>query len=211
MSTIQAAIKSGLNWLTLVLISLCLWLGLGLPVDAAAPSGLLNLTDLPAGFVPASPEEVSSCRMATEAMAFVLKQDAVPTELICVSAFSLAAATENPEQTEAVRKIYDAILQNPQALVDQAKAMGVMDVQADSLPGLGDVATGFRKAEPEIGLTEVALFRRGDVISSVLIRYEIGHEPVVPLITVARKVDRQLKGQPQGQLQGLSISAPNSI
>lgn len=153
----------------------------------------LTLETLPEGFVAATADEAESCQMAGEVTAFVLKQDTQPVELICTTSFSLATATENEEQAEAVRRIYDAILKNPKALVDQAKAMGVQDVRVlKQLQGIGEVATGFSKTELGIGQTDVVLFRRGDLINSVLIRYEVDHLPIVPLRSVARKIDQQV-------------------
>lgn len=152
----------------------------------------LTLEALPEGFAAATSNETESCQMAGEVTAFVLKQAAQPVELICTTSFSLATATENPEQAEAVRKIYDAILKNPKALVNQAKSMGVKDVKVlKQLQGIGDVATGFSKTELGIGQTDVLLFRRGDLINSVLIRYEVDHQPIVPLRSVARQIDQQ--------------------
>lgn len=160
---------------------------------AAHSDGFLNLTDLPSGFVAASGAEVESCQMAGKVSAFVLERDQTLVEKICVSSFSIAAATETAAQADAIRQIYDALLQNPQSLTDQARAMGVEDIQIlDSLQGIGEVVAGFSKTEPDIGKTDVTIFRRGDRINSVLVRYPIGHEPIVPLKSVARKVDQHV-------------------
>lgn len=179
------------------------WLMVSLPVSAdevyadsisaASSNGFLSLTDLPSGFVAASAAEVESCQMAGKVSAFVLERDQTLVEKICVSSFSIAAATETADQADAIRQIYDALLQNPQSLTDQARAMGVEDIQIlDSLQGIGEVAAGFSKTEPDIGKTDVTIFRRGDRINSVLVRYPIGHEPIMPLKSVARKVDQQV-------------------
>ncbi|MCU0527105.1 MAG: hypothetical protein MUF72_20040 [Elainella sp. Prado103] len=142
----------------------------------------------------ASASEVESCQMAGKVIAFVLEHDQTQAEKICVSSFSIAAATETPEQAAAIRQIYDALLQNPQNLTEQARAMGVEDIQIlDSLQGIGEVAAGFSKVEPAIGKTDVAIFRRGDRINSVLVRYPVGYEPILPLKAVARKVDQQTR------------------
>lgn len=204
-NTLLSAWKPLLSILLVFLASLCFWVVSSGPVQAATvPStSLLSLKDLPLGFMQASSEETESCQMS-EATAFVLKQNNQLVELICVSSFSLAAATENLEQTEAVRKIYDTILQHPEVFVQQAEAMGVDNVQIlENLQDIGEVATGFSKAEADIGQTEVALFRRQNAISSILIRYEIGHEPIFPLKTIARKVDRQI-------IAALQIEAPKT-
>nr|RNJ68770.1 MAG: hypothetical protein EDM05_13970 [Leptolyngbya sp. IPPAS B-1204] len=177
-------------------ISLYLWLTLTL-VSWAAPAAnsnpFLSLEDLPAEFVVASEAEAESCQMAGEKSAFVLKQQSQLVELICVSSFSLAAVSPEPDQVDRVRQVYDAILQNPGALVEQAQSMGVEGVKTLSqLQDIGDVASGFSKTEPEIGQTDVVLFRRGDLINSALVRYQVGQEPLIPLKTVARKLDRRI-------------------
>ncbi len=209
--TAGSRLKSVLQLCFVVLITCGLWLTIALPVQAASPEQpkieatekpavdapalpkFLTLEALPEGFVNATPEETQSCQMAGEVTAFLLKREEQPVELICTTSFSLAAATENPEQAEAIRKIYDAILKNPQTLVDQAKAMGVKDVKVlKRLQGIGEVATGFSKTEPGIGQTDVLLFRRSDFINSVLIRYEVDHLPILPLRSIARQVDQQV-------------------
>jgi hypothetical protein len=179
-----------LRFIIPVLVAVLMSLGVEFTAEAVP---LLSLNNLPAGFVAALPEEVGSCQMAGEVSAFVLKRDAEISELVCVSSFSLAAATENFAQRESVRQIYDQILKNPQLLVEQAKALGVDDIKIlDQLQDIGEVATGFSKVEAGIGQTEVALFRRGDYFNAALIRYKAGHEPIVPLKTVARKLDQQV-------------------
>jgi hypothetical protein len=148
---------------------------------------------LPSGFAPASETEVASCSMAGEVSAFVLKQGEHLSELVCVSSFSIAAASGNPAQVEMIRQIYDAILKNPQALVEQAKTMGAEDITIlQDLNGIGELATGFSKIEDGIGQTEVMLFRRGNVINSALIRYEVGQTPVLSLQHLARMLDQHV-------------------
>lgn len=181
----------------LLSLLLCCCMAFTFPLAAIASDlngdRFFNLADLPTEFEMASEVEAESCQMAGKKSAFVLKRQSQLVELICVSSFSLAAATEDSAQIEMVQQVYDAILQNPQALVEQAQSMGVEGVQTlTQLQDIGEVATGFSKTEAEIGQTEVALFRRGDRINSVLVRYPTGREPLIPLKTVARKLDRRI-------------------
>jgi hypothetical protein len=175
--------------------SLSLWT-VQIPSALASPHPLatslprLTLADLPSGFVPASEAEAQSCQMTGERVAFV-QRSPDSAELVCASAFSLVATTENALQVEMVRKVFDSILQNPQALVEQAdpdhtKALEILD-----LAGIGDRSTGFSTVEAGIGRTEVLLFRRGDIINSVLIRYDPDRKPIAPLKAVAQRLDQQ--------------------
>ncbi|MBF2073998.1 MAG: hypothetical protein IGS50_09595 [Synechococcales cyanobacterium C42_A2020_086] len=191
--------------LTILVVLMCSgFCGGGLPAQADPVAGsvgeipatanpFVQLQDLPSGFAPASETEVASCSMAGEVSAFVLKQGEHLSELVCVSSFSIAAASENPAQVEMIRQIYDAILKNPQALVEQAKTMGAEDITIlQDLNGIGELATGFSKIEDGIGQTEVMLFRRGNVINSALIRYEVGQTPVLSLQHLARMLDQHV-------------------
>jgi hypothetical protein len=192
-----AAFKLKFLFTALITSILCCCMVLTFPLQATAldatPNQFFSLGDLPREFEVASEAEAESCQMAGEKSAFVLKQQAQLVELICVASFSLAARAENAAQVEMVQQVYDAILQNPQALVEQAQSMGVEGVQTlTQLQDIGEVATGFSKIEAGIGQTEVALFRRGDMINSVLVRYATGQEPLIPLKTVARKLDRRV-------------------
>jgi hypothetical protein len=178
--------------LLITLFALLTYFGSSLTAEAA-PQILFGLDDLPTGFEVASANELDSCQIAGDKAAYVLKSGSEPTELVCVSSFSLAATTENTAQLESVRQLYDQILQHPQVFIEQAKAAGVNDIKTlDQLQGIGEVAVGFGKTEAESGQTEVMLFRRGDFVSSALIRYPAGHDPIVPLKTVARKIDQRI-------------------
>ena len=186
---LNRSLKRFVNILVALIASLCLWL---VPCSSALAASLpqLTLADLPAGFVPASEAEAQSCQMAGERAAFV-RRSPEAAELVCASSFSLAATTENALQVEMVRKVFDSILQNPQALVKQAdpdrtKALEILD-----LAEIGDRSTGFSTVEDGIGRTEVLLFRRGDFINSVLIRYDANRSPIASLKTVAQRLDQQ--------------------
>ncbi|HEY9643452.1 MAG TPA: hypothetical protein V6C57_23390 [Coleofasciculaceae cyanobacterium] len=188
-------LKDGLRALAAIVLPFCLWLGLLLPADAAVqlPPPLLTLTDLPAGFAPASAEEASSCQMAGAIAAFAYRQGTQLTELICVSSFSLAPVAEQPVPPETLQQLFDSILQHPEALIQQANAADTAGLEIlKTLEGIGEVATGFSKTEAGIGRTEVALFRRGDWINSVLVRDAVGQAPIASLASVARQVDQHV-------------------
>ena len=186
---LNRSLKRFVNILVALIASLCLWL---VPFSSALAASLpqLTLADLPAGFVPASETEAQSCQMTGKGVAFV-RRSPEAAELVCASSFSLAATTENALQVKMVRKVFDSILQNPQALVEQAdpdrtKALEILD-----LAEIGDRSAGFSTVEDGIGRTEVLLFRRGDFINSVLIRYDANRSPIAPLKTVAQRLDQQ--------------------
>lgn len=186
-------LKFLLHLLIVFLASFGIWLSPQLPTPAAYADSmpLLSLEDLPSFFAPASEAEISSCRMTGEIFGFVFKQSSKLMELVCVASFPLGVGAETPEQVEMVHQVFDAILADPQAFVAQANAVEVQGIEVlDSLTGIGEAATGFSKAEAEIGQTEIGLFRRGDLFNSVLIRYPVGQEPIVPLQAIARKVDK---------------------
>lgn len=186
-------LKFLLNLLMAFLVSVCFWTFPVVPVQAANQSQpLLTLEDLPQGFVPASESETSSCRMAGEVSAFVVRETE-QTELVCISSFSLTVGAENPEQAEMVRQVFDAILQSPQTFVAQANAVDVEGIEVlQNLADVGEVAAGFSKTEAEIGRTEVALFRRGDFLNTVLIRYQPEHAPLESLPVLAHKLDQRV-------------------
>lgn len=187
-------LKLLINLLVALLVSLCVWIGPVSPAQAANPQSgaLLSQEDLPPEFVKASDAETSSCRMAGDVAAFVVREPE-PVELLCVSSFSLTDGAENPQQAEMIRQVFDAILKRPESFVEQAKAVDVEGIEIlDNLAGIGEVATGFSKTETGIGRTEVVLFRRGDFFSSVLIRHQPDQKPVAPLETIARKIDQRL-------------------
>jgi hypothetical protein len=183
--------KFARNLLLLTLVALLTCCGISLTA-AAAPLVLFGLDDLPTGFEVASAAELDSCQIAGDKAAYVLKAGSETTELVCVSSFSLAATTENKAQLESVRQLYDQILQHPQVFIEQAKAAGVDDIKTLDFQNIGENAVGFGKTEAESGQTEVMLFRRGDFVSSALIRYPAGHDPIVPLKTIARKIDQRI-------------------
>jgi hypothetical protein len=173
--------------LIVLLVSLCVWL-MQPPSALAATMPRLSLADLPTGFVSASQEEAQSCQMAGDRVAFVLRSPAA-AELVCAASFSLA--TENGLQVEMVRQVFDSILQNPQTLVEQADPTQTKALEILDLAGIGDCSTGFSTVEAGVGRTEVLLFRRGDFINSVLVRYPADQPPIAPLRTVAERLDRQ--------------------
>ena len=175
------------NRLIVLLVSLCVCL-VQSPSALAATTPRLSLADLPAGFVSASKEEAQSCQMAGDRVAFVLRSPQA-AELVCASSFSLA--TENGLQVEMVRQVFDSILQNPQTLVEQADPTHTKALEILALMGIGDRSTGFSTVEAGIGRTEVLLFRRGDFMNSVLVRYPADQPPIAPLKTVAERLDRQ--------------------
>ncbi len=177
------------NSLIVLLVSLCFWL-VQSPSVLAATTPRLTLADLPAGFVLASKSEAQSCQMAGDRVAFV-RRSPDSTELVCASSFSLAATTENALQVEMVRQVFDSILQNPQTLVEQADPTHTKVLEILDLAGIGDRSTGFSTVEAGIGRTEVLLFRRGDFINSVLVRYPADQPPIAPLKTVAEQLDQQ--------------------
>jgi hypothetical protein len=175
--------------LIVLLASVGIW-AVQIPDALATALPHLTLADLPAGFVQASEAEAQSCQMAGERVAFVLRSPD-SAELVCASTFSLAATTENALQVEMVRQVFDSILQNPQALVEQADPGHTKALEILELAGIGDRATGFSTVEAGIGRTEVLLFRRGDFINSVLIRYDPDRTPIALLKTIAQRLDQQ--------------------
>ena len=177
------------NSLIVLLVSLCVWL-VQSPSALAATTPRLSLADLPAGFVSASKEEAQSCEMAGDRVAFVLRSPQA-AELVCAASFSLAATTENGLQVEMVRQVFDSILQNPQTLVEQADPTHTKALEILELAGIGDCSTGFSTVEAGMGRTEVLLFRRGDFMNSVLVRYPADQPPIAPLKTVAERLDQQ--------------------
>jgi hypothetical protein len=189
-------LKAFLSSLIAIWISCC-GCFLILPANAMAvnqPYPLLTLTDLPSGFAQASSEEASSCQMAGAIAAFAYKQDAQLTELI--STFSLATSAQPELPPETMQQMFDSILQHPEALIQQANSqansMDTTGVEILALEDIGEVATGFSKTEAGIGRTEVVLFRRGNWITSVLVRCTVGQEPIAPLPYVARQVDQRV-------------------
>ncbi|MBD3881904.1 hypothetical protein IFO70_09070 [Phormidium tenue FACHB-886] len=186
-ASFQRAAKALASIALSLLILTSIWV---LPTQGASAAPLLTLEDLPAGFAPASTAEASGCQMSGEAIAFVFRSSQL-TELVCTSSFSLAAATENELQQEMMRQVVDSLLQNPQAFVEQAdpthtKALEILDAKE-----IGDIATGFSLVEPGIGRTEIVLFRRGDFLNSVLVRYEANQTPIASLTTIAHLLDQR--------------------
>jgi hypothetical protein len=191
-------LKASLSSLIAIWITFCGCL-LILPANAMAvnqPYPLLTLTDLPSGFAQASSEEASSCQMAGAIAAFAYKQDTQLTELICVSTFSLSTSAQAELPPETMQQMFDSILQHPEALIQQANSQAnstdTTGVEILALEGIGEVATGFSKTEAGIGRTEIVLFRRGNWMTSVLVRCAVGQEPIAPLPYVARQVDQRV-------------------
>lgn len=179
------------TWMVVVPL---MFLILAAPVYAATSSleHLITLDDLPSGFVAASEAEVETCPQTGEQDVFVLREEEQIIESICVSSSSLTAGINNEWGVEMTHSLFDAILQHPEELLKQAKAEDVAGVEIlANLPVLGDIATGFTKAE---GATrsDFAIFRRGDAINSVAVRYASGKAPVIALQDVASKLDKRV-------------------
>jgi len=173
----------------LALAVFCLYMGLAYP--AWAIDQMLTLSDLPAGFAIASAAEAHACQTGGNTAAFVFKQETQLSQLICLSSFTLTVSEQAASQAELMRQALDQLLQHPEMIMQQANAADIADIEIlHNLAGIGEVATGFKKAEVGIGTTEVALFRRGNVINSVLVRYPTDRQPIASLQAIARAVDR---------------------
>lgn len=171
------------------------FLVLAVPVDAAnLPPKLLTLEDLPAGFTEFSDVETPVCSFfGGVANAFVLENHS-QTEAICVSSESISNLIGKNELAVAVDSaMLDKALSNPEfflQLLGQEKPAD-LEMIAD-VNDIGDVATGFSRNVEEVGRVDVAIFRRGSTVNSVVVIYPIDNAPVIPLHDVASKLDTRL-------------------
>lgn len=179
-----------------IVIALILCLSIGfIPMGPAVASRPMVLTveDLPMGFTPISPTEIEGCQPQGdhgELAAFVSQPANQPQTSICMSSFLLTEQAANEAQAALMRQMMDAILDNPQAMTEQAATNAGVEVLSHP-PQVGDKATGFAKQDGHQRY-ETLLFRRGDILSSIAIHYDDSAFPAISLSTVAHRLDQHL-------------------
>ena len=163
-----------------------------------APVELLSASELPAGFVQVPVAEVEGCQPQGDhgkLVAFVFQQAAMPRTSICLSAFLLTERAANPSEATLMRQMMDTLLENPQALIEQAQSQIEMgagtEIEVLHLPRVGNKAMGFAKQDGQ-QRDETLVFRRGDMLASVATHYEDAAAPAVELIQIATQLDQHL-------------------
>jgi hypothetical protein len=180
-----------------ILVCLWVWLFPGLPTDAAPSESniLFSVNDLPTGFVAVPATEITDCEPQAEhakLAAFVFKQGEAINETICISSFELTEHAANESQAGLMRQMMDTILDHPQALIEQALSQQSIDAQLSSQrSNIGDKAASFIMHDGNWH-HEILLFRRGDFLSSIAVRYPDAVVPTVSLSAIAMLLDQHV-------------------
>lgn len=164
--------------------------------QSVAKIELLSVADLPAGFIQVPVAEVEGCQPQGdhgELAAFVFQQTAMPHTSICLSAFLLTEKASNSSQASLMREMMDALLENPEALIEQAQNQteAAAEVEVLHLSPVGDKAMGFAKQDGQ-QRSETLVFRRGDILASIAVHYDNAAAPAVSLNKIATELDQHI-------------------
>ncbi len=162
---------------------------------ANPPVELLTLDDLPTGFTEYSGPTIGNCASAeSQGNAFALQKDTEIVEIICVSSVPLANIFGNSQPESPLGTAFlDTLLSNPDTLAQVLGQEKPTDLQFLDLPGVGNLAIGFRGTIKNVGNTDIAIFRRDKTFNAVFIIHPKRTTPLTSLQTIASKVDKRVQ------------------